>query len=987
MMLPMAPAAGRAETGRGGSRLLERYVALDIETTGLDPAYDDIIEIGAVRFLAGEPAERFSAFVRPRGAVPLRVQRLTGINPEQLRGAEPIESVLPRFLAWLGDDPLVGHNLGFDLAFLDPLARAHGHGGLRAHCDTLELARVCLPGGRHGLAQLAAALGVELTQAHRASHDAAAAGAIFRVLAERVAALPPALLQLCARLLAPVPGGLRDVFVNAATEALTRPLGGRAGRYLPPFPAELSFAAQAAGEQTGEPRPIDARAIAAEFGPDGCFARRLPGYEHRPPQAEMAMRVARALNRGEHLLMEAGTGTGKSMAYLLPALRFAASNNERVVISTHTINLQEQLWYKDIPMLREVLGEDIRCALVKGRANYICLRKWLEVVEDEESFLTPEERVFHARLAVWLQQTASGDRAELNLFGAAEQAWARVAADSLTCRGAKCRFFKAGCFVMRSRRAAESAQLLIVNHSLLFSDLSTENRVLPPYRHLIIDEAHNVEDAATQHLGVKFEHVACRSWLLGLFGGFRGGVPGYLGALRGRLQRLAEGGAQDILSAVEDGIGLVKDGLTACDEMFELVRRFAEDGGRDDDEDRLVLRVTAARRESASWRAVQAAGDNLASRLKRLAGRLNALADLAGEYNEVHAGVLKGVPEDCASLAAAAFDHAAGLEFVLAADRADQVYWVETDRAPERQRGALCAAPVRVGDILRERLFDRQRSVILTSATLTVRGQFEFAADRLGLAAYGRERLATGAVASPFNYGEQALCCVPSDMPVPKPANEREFRLAAVAFLAKLLPLTNGRTLVLFTSHRMLRDVYYQIKPELESADICALAQGIDGSRTRLVEDLQTSERTVVFGASSFWEGVDIPGEQLSCVVIVKLPFPAPGQPVIEARSEEVKQRGRSDFYDYSLPQAVLRFKQGFGRLIRRQDDAGVVVVLDSRLADPNCRYGKHFLESLPGPRLTVAPQSQLLAEIGAWLAGRRTATVSWADGAADNDQ
>lgn len=951
--------------------MLDRYVAVDIETTGLDPVHDDIIELGAVRFLAGEPTERFSAFVRPRRPVPLRVQRLTGIALDQLRGAEPIEAVFPRFLAWLGDDPLVGHNLGFDMAFLEPLTREYGHGGLRAHCDTLELARICFPASRHGLKQLATALGVELTQAHRACNDAAATGAIYRILNERVTSLPLTLLQLCARLLAPVPGGTRDVFLTAAAQAAAKPLTGRAGRYLPPFPAELGLSTQ---EPAGEPSPIDARAIGAEFGPGGCFARRLPGYEYRPPQAEMAMLVARALNRGEHLLMEAGTGTGKSMAYLLPALRFAARNGERVVISTHTINLQEQLWYKDVPLLREVLGEEVRCALVKGRANYICLRKWLEVVEDEEPYLTAEERLFHARLAIWLQETETGDRAELNLFGPAEHAWSRVAADSLTCRGANCRFFKDGCFVMRSRRAAECAHLLVVNHSLLFSDLSTENRVLPQYRHLIIDEAHNVEEAATQHLGIKFEHMACRNWLLGLSGVSRGGVPGYLGALRGRLQRLAEGGAQDILSAVEEGIGLVRDGLAACDEMFDLVRSFAEDGGRDDDEDRLVLRVTAARRESTAWRAVQAAGDNLANRLKRLAGRLNALADLAGEYNEIHAGALKGVPEDCASLAAAAFERAASLEHVLAAERADQVYWVETDRAPERQRGSLCAAPVRIGDLLRERLFDRLRSVILTSATLTVRGQFDYVADRLGLAAYGRDRLACGAVASPFHYREQALCCIPTDMPVPKPANEREFRLAAAAFLAKLLPLTNGRTLVLFTSHRMLREVYFQLKPELESADICALAQGIDGSRTRLVEDLQTSERTVVFGVSSFWEGVDIPGEQLSCVVIVKLPFPAPGQPVTEARSEEIRQRGRSDFYDYSLPQAVLRFKQGFGRLIRRQDDAGVVVVLDARLADPSCRYGRHFLESLPDPRLAIAPQSELLSEIGAWLAkqGRR---------------
>lgn len=964
--------------------MLDRFVAVDLETTGLDPTTDEIIQIGAVRFVAGEPSERFSVFVRPQRALPLstRVRRLTGISDDDLRSAATIDVELPRLLAFIGNDALVGHNIEFDLSFLVPKARAVGHPGVFTWFDTLALARVATPVGRHSLVQVAEGMGIDLAQAHRAGDDAQACGEAFCRLCQRVGELPPALLQLCTRLLEPVPGGLSQVFISACAQALTKPLTGRKARFLPAFPAELSFTAKGQQDdaEPAEPAPIDARAIAAEFGPDGCFARSLTGYEHRPPQAEMAMRVARALNRGEHLLVEAGTGTGKSLAYLLPALRFAVRNGERIVVATHTINLQEQLWHKDIPLLAEVLAEDIRAALVKGRANYVCLRKWLDTVEDDEPFLTAEERVFHARLAVWLQQTTSGDRSELNLFGPDESAWAHIAADSLTCLGGKCRFHKGGCFVMRARKAAEDANLLIVNHSLLFSDLSTENRVLPAYRHLIIDEAHNVEDTATQHLGADFGHAGCRSWLFGLYGGHR--TPGYLGILRGRLQRLRSGDTQDIIAAVEDAVALVRDSATAVDEVFDAVRRFADQAGGDDDEGRLTVRVTAIRRESPEWLAVQSAGDNLVSRLKRLASRLNAIADLIGEYNDNHAKALKGVPEDLASFANAAALNASGLAFVLAAGRDDHVYWVETDRSAERQRGMVYAAPIRIGDILREKLFDRLRSVVLTSATLSVRGEFGFVADRLGLAAYGKERLATCAVASPFNYRDQALCCVPNDLPNPKQYGEREFRLATTEFLKRLLKTTNGKTLVLFTSHRMLRDVYFQLKPALEEADICLLAQGIDGSRNRLVADLQTEERTAVFGASSFWEGVDVPGEQLSCVVIVRLPFAAPGHPVTEARIEDIEQRGRSAFYDLSLPQAVIRFKQGFGRLIRRKDDTGVVVVLDPRVADSRFRYGRHFLDSLPGPTISSAPQEQILAEIGAWLGGARQPAVRWTSSA-----
>jgi ATP-dependent DNA helicase DinG len=311
---------------------------------------------------------------------------------------------------------------------------------------------------------------------------------------------------------------------------------------MPKLPAELALAdpeEDKSPEELPDPKPIDARAVAEEFGPRGSFAARLAGYEYRRQQAEMAQTVARALNRGEHLLVEAGTGTGKSMAYLLPAYRFAVTNDERVVIATHTINLQEQLWTKDLPLLGDVLGVDVPCALVKGRANYLCLRKWLDLVEDEEPFMSTEERLFHVRLAIWLNSTLTGDRSELNLYGQAEQMWARVASDGLACQGSRCGFNRGGCYVMRARRAAEQARVLIVNHSLLFADLQMDNRVLPTYRHLVIDEAHNIEAAATQHLGADYGHASLRSWLASLFAGFRGGNPGYLGILRGRLQRLS----------------------------------------------------------------------------------------------------------------------------------------------------------------------------------------------------------------------------------------------------------------------------------------------------------------------------------------------------------------------------------------------------------------------------------------------------------------
>jgi len=603
-----------------------------------------------------------------------------------------------------------------------------------------------------------------------------------------------------------------------------------------------------------------------------------------------------------------------------------------------------------------VLDLDFRAALVKGRGNYLCLRRWQEA-RKEARLLEPEERIFHARLLTWLSQTQTGDRAELNLHGTAEEYWWKVRAESDSCLGSKCRWHREACFVQRARRHALTADIVIANHSLLFSDLKTDNQVLPAYQHLIIDEAHHLEDVAIHHLGREVNQRELERVLTALHRGTGRGSPGLLSRLL--QQGIQPGGT------LEDAPAVTQEAYRATVELFTLLSGLvAGESCRDEDLGRVTVRLRSSHRRERLWPAVEGAGKNLGSRLRTLAGMLLQGADELMDSSHEAPGLdslLLDLQRFAGNLSTAAED----LDFILRGGDEHHVCWIELPRG-EGSSGCLRAAPITVAEILRKILFAPLRNVILTSATLSVGDSFEHMVEKLGMADT-RGRPSTLALESPFDFRRQALLCLPDDLPNPREVPEGDFAAAAAEFIGRLATVVGGRTLVLFTSHRMLRDVYHRLRPALEEAGLCALAQGIDGSRARLVEEFREKGRSVLLG-SSFWEGVDIPGEGLSCVVIVRLPFLPPGLPVVEARMEFLERQGLSSFYHLSLPEAVLRFRQGFGRLIRSAGDRGVVVVLDQRLTSARYKYGGIFLRSLPSPATFHGPTGAVLARIKEWL-------------------
>lgn len=840
-----------------------------------------------------------------------------------------------------------------------------------------ELARLVFPTARsHRLLPLAAELGLPPPEpaanppgAAPPALDAAGAasltGAVFAHCLHRLRSMELAVVEAVLRLAPPV-GGVLPLFGAAAAE-----LRRHGGRLRPPLEWISPSAQPLHGDGPARPAapaaaPPDPAAVAAILGPAGAIADQFPNYEHRPQQMDLAHQVAAAFRDGLHLLAEAGTGTGKSLAYLVPALLWAANTGERVVVSTHTITLQEQLWQKDLPFVNAALDLDrVPIALVKGRNHYICLRKWEEQLARLGLADSDAERAFHARMVTWLAETDSGDRAELGVQGGEEDGWRQVMSDTDTCIGARCKWHARHCFAFRARRQARDALLLVANHSLVLADRKTGGQVLPPYRYLVVDEAHHLEAVATDQLGCTIAERDLHALLSHLVRGPHG--PGLLAGVRRRWPQPLPARApvgqpgDDLLTLLADlapRARLAADIL--CRSLAGVVEALA--GA---EEDPRQLRLTEAVFLDPLWSDVELAAANAIDLLRLLAegmGQLGEELDGLDPRPDDIDSTLVEVQSLAGQLRQTAFD----LESILAAAAPGMVYWLEAAARPGNgARLTLRSAPVHVGHLLRAELWDNLHGAALLSATLAVGGSFAHAQSRLGLAELPADRLATALIPSPFAYPEQALVLIPSDLPNP---NAPTFAAAVSAFLGDLLPRIGGRALVLFTSHRQLQTVYNDLKEPLTGANLRPLAQGLDGNRGRLLDEFRGAGSAVLFGSASFWEGVDLPGEQLSCVVLVRLPFAPPTHPVQAARGEDLERRGRSRFFHLALPEAILRFKQGFGRLIRTRTDRGIVIVLDGRIHPAATRYGRQFLQALPGPRLLAATSPEICQAAAAFL-------------------
>ncbi|MDH7479548.1 MAG: helicase C-terminal domain-containing protein, partial [Syntrophomonadaceae bacterium] len=725
---------------------------------------------------------------------------------------------------------------------------------------------------------------------------------------------------------------------------------------------------------------LDVEALCALLAPGGPFARHFPGYEHRPQQIQMLAAVAEHFNEGGVLVVEAGTGTGKSLAYLLPAVVWALTHNQRVVVSTYTLTLQQQLLEHDLPRLQQALNSlssetdhplfrllpqerlrSLKVALAKGRINYLCLRKWHSLQPEKNAYGT-EQKSFFIRLLSWLQQTVSGDRRELNLSDH-QPCWPLVASEAESCWGRKCPHFQERCFFMRARRQWEAADILVTNHALLLSDLNAESKVLPAYDRLIIDEAHHLEDLASEHLGVQVRETALCSFLRKFSQAGPANPSGWLPELQRQLNHCSWGAEEEEVD---------NQTLTSALELIEECQRIAEvswNGLKDyvksrqngnDWFSRQYLRLLPEQRLERGWEAVELKFQDLLDCLQRLLLLLENL-EYRLQMGEGEANELKGP-------IAAGKKMVAELKQILSLENRDWVYWIELEERHPGQIATFKSSPVDVGEFLNAYLFTPKKTVILTSATLTVENSFSYFMERVGLS-FSNDRISTMQLDSPFTFEKQVMLCVLRGLPDPTQVGDLEYAAAVAPVIIDLVKTARGRTLVLFTSNKLLRETYFQIKDSLEQEDIVVMAQNIDGGQSRLLEEFRETPQSVILGSSGLWEGIDIPGEALSCVVIVRLPFSTPNLPLAEARIESLQRQKRNAFYSYSMPQAIIRLKQGFGRLIRTQNDRGVVVILDSRVIDRP--YGRRFLHALPINQHLRGELPDIKKRIANWLENR----------------
>ncbi len=935
---------------------LSRFVAFDVETTGLNPQKELIIEVGAVRFEGGEEKDEYTSFIACPFNLPPNIVKLTGIDDSMLKDQPDESAIIPQLLEFIGDDPVVGQNVSFDLSFLKEALKRLGENPRsfkNKAADTALLARVLLPTlPSRNLTSLGKYFNLDVKEQHRATADARRTGQLLLHLLSYFPRVDIKTVDLLRRL----SDGLRHpsawIFAVWAEYLIkTSSVEGTFSEYKLPFLKDnvigklpsVATADATEAQAEGEPlhQQVDEDEIISFFDDGSPLSGAFPKFETRPEQQEMALAVTQTLNQEGLLAVEAGTGVGKSMAYLIPAIYWAQANRdlgERVIISTNTKNLQEQLFYKDIPALIESLPLKFSAALLKGRNNYLCRRRWGNLIASHPLKLASNERQALLSLVLWAEQTITGNVSEASAFGGegSGSLWSRIASDAGSCRGRRCRE-RHRCFHTRIRTNASRAHLVVVNHALLMADLAADRVPIGAYSTLIVDEAHHLQRAASQHLGKELNSWMFRSWTNRMYD--------------------AEGVTTGLLAQIILGIGTAKSSHPLLKSLTEVVERAAANvssmrGITDDFFKELTAALRAEipsqghsytqklrlREPDQFLERIPDSNPTIEELLLDTEERFYKIIDTLGDipFNVLPLGEdwlddLRGAREELSQIRMI-------LQFFEEEADENWVYWAELPFKVEYD-ATLYAAPLNAGDILREMLFDPLRAGILTSATLTVADRFHYFLRKVGLGE--RDSARTLKLGSPFDFSTQMFIGLTAFLPSPKHA---QFEVEVVRLMQTILQQCPFGTLGLFTSHRMMRNVG-QVLDETKSTERL-LIQGINGSRNQLLSQFREEPGSVLLGTDSFWEGIDVVGEALEMLIIARIPFEVPSEPLVEARLEKLKKEGKDGFMYYTVPEAIIKLRQGIGRLIRSKTDRGAVLLFDSRLA--STRYGEAFLKSLP---------------------------------------
>jgi ATP-dependent DNA helicase DinG len=924
------------------------FTAIDVETTGLDFSSDRVIEIGAVRFLNGRPEAEYSSFVNPGVALPPVITELTGITDADVAPAPPFAEIVPKLLSFIGGLPLCGHQIIFDLTFLNKeLERAGAQAPVpigRQSLDTVLLSKILLQSGtRFSLKSVSDTLDVPLTNAHRALADAKASGEVAVLLIPKIAELPRPVLQTMA---AAAPASFLKTLIFTALGG-DHPRVSIRTRTIDEARQKLAIPDSYLPVSTGEIRKI--------FSAGGSLEKHMPAaFSPRSSQRDMAVEVAEALNTRSILLAEAGTGTGKSLAYLVPAALWALSNKTRIVVASRTRNLQDQLVSKDLPVVAAVAGGAFRFSVLKGRANYLCLNRWEQLLRGEAGNLSVRERFAVLPLIPWVESTATGDIEEQNQFNPKwfQKVWGLISAEGQgggrqTCEGKRCRYFR-HCFLQQARQKALSSHIVIINHALFFSEMGGTESFLGKIGSIIFDEAHHLESGGHRYLRVELDTNR---------------ISLFLEQLNNLVQRLSDMKGNAVLAGHSGTLkSLLKRARKHAMAFLDSITGWAK------------TRIPAA--AGAAEYQIPVTADDFAGNIEAPAFA-NALDMIKDELHQLKqdlpagahpAIVLERLKEEVPACQERTSQLAADLAYLVAAQTEDHAFWAEGNA--EKGWTKLCGVPLDVAGLLSSIWAGLPGTVVFTSATLSVARSPDYFFNSVGLEPH-RARTAVRCFPSPFTK-DQTLMGAVKDAPEP---DSRDFPQYVAQVLGDLHAAHGKNILVLFTANAMLSEVYGRLKadPRIQRQNI--LAQNISGGRHALLEQFRQEQRMILLGTDSFWEGIDAPGKACEIVVIPRLPFPVPTHPLTMAIAEKMSRLHGESFMSYAVPEAVIRFRQGCGRLIRTSSDRGALVVLDNRIITRG--YGRQFIRSLEHDFVSWNDISGMLGRVNDFFCGTPAGPVS----------
>lgn len=908
------------------------FVCLDTETTGLESTAE-IIEIGMVKVVNGEVTDRYSRLIHPMIPISKNIEQLTGISNEMVAEEPYWAEVEAEIQEFLDGFTLVAHNVDFDRGRLE---YQFGRKLANQWLDTHDVAKIFLPSlTSYKLISLATALEVHGSGYHRALADADITTQVLLKLTDLALGLDPFVMQKICDVFEGVENGTTEYLHALQRHIVSQAFIGKEYKA-----AEDTFT-------YGKTPVLSFGEAGTFFEPGGLMEQAADYYQFREPQKKMQKIISECFENENHGIIEAGTGTGKSYAYLLPSLLWAYENQCRVLVSTNTIALQEQLFHKDIPFLKKVLDFDFPVALIKGRSNYICMRRYEQYIRQASSLQWPE-KVFLAGLIYWMTVTEDGDKESLYLNSMEHQWWTGVASQSETCLGNQCNMYRK-CFYVKNRRECENSMLMITNHALLLQNVKLDHQLLPAYDYVIVDEAHNLEDEAVRQFTDTVDLDFLRKT------GQRILRPGSIvPRILAKAKELHEDSTQygELLLAYRN----LKDDIAALEEVaktsIDFIHTVAPLAHANE------WRITEKERKTDWWNHLSQELVRVDNMLLAIRNRLSYMRTRIDTFEE-----LDLLGKELVFQQSWFEEQHVYLESFLQNKRKNDIHWIDYPKSGWGSNLCLSVAPIDVMPTLKEQLFEENKSVILTSATLAISGNLKYTAQ-LYLLEDGE--YADYITPSPFNYASQSCIAIPTDMVDYSQVGENLYAEKLISSLKQIFLSVSGGVLVLFTSYSMLNKVYFELKRDPELSDFQILAHGQDGNRTSILQAMNQNSHTIVLGANSFWEGVDVRGTGLTTLIITKLPFQPPTRPIVSARMEYLTSQGKNSFADLSLPQAVLKFRQGCGRLIRSSEDWGAIILLDKRVITKG--YGKDFIKSLPKQPVLQKPLKEICNTLHAWM-------------------